>query len=193
MDVDEVFEEIPSPNVNSATNRFDHSFQAPQSSQASALIATPELVSYQSWYADSGATSQDTAELGNHSLESDYHDEGKLAIGNGNKLHITHIGCTEIPFLSSYLCLRNILLVPQIIKSLLSISLLSADNEVFVEFYSNFCLVKDKENHQVLLEGRLEDGLYKLHIPETKNLTKSVILSSVNPSINLTVELNLDE
>ena len=121
-------------------------------------------------------------------MKSDYHGEGKLVVGNGNKLHITLIGHTEIPSLSSHLYLRNILLVPQIKKSLLSIYSLTADNKVFVAFHSNVCLVKDKGDHQVLLEGRLEDELYKLHIPETKNLTKSAIHSSVNPSINSTVE-----
>ena len=126
-------------------------------------------------------------------MKSDYHDENKLAVGNGNKLSITHVGPTEIPFLSSQVYLRNILLVPHIKKSLLSISRLIADNKVFVEFHSNVCLVKDKENHQVLLQGKLEDGLYKLHIPETKNHTKSTVNSSMNPSVNPIVGLNLVE
>ena len=47
------------------------------------------------------------------------------------------------------------------------------DNKVFVEFHSNVCLVKDKKNHQVILQGKLEDGLYKLHILETKSCIKS--------------------
>ncbi|RVX19941.1 hypothetical protein CK203_004466 [Vitis vinifera] len=121
--------------------------------EASAFIATSELVSDQSWYADSGAANHVIAELGNLSMKSDYHDENKLAVGNGNKLSITHVGPTEIPFLSS----------------------------------------QDKENHQVLLQGKLEDGLYKLHIPETKNHTKSTVNSSMNPSVNPIVGLNLVE
>ena len=52
------------------------------------------------------------------SLKSDYHGEGKIVVGNGNKLHITLIGHSEIPSLSSHLYLRNIILVPQIKKSL---------------------------------------------------------------------------
>ena len=82
---------------------------------------------------------------------------------------------------------------PKLKKSLLSISCLTVDNKVFVEFHSNVCLVKDKENHQVLLQKKLEDGLYKLHIPETKNHTKLTVYSSMNPSVNAIVGLNLVE
>ena len=89
-------------------------------------------------------------------MKSEYHGESNLTVGNGNKLPITYIGRTKIPSLSSHLYLRNILLVPQIKKSLLSVSRLTADNKVFVEFHSNVYLVKDKENHQVVLQGKLD-------------------------------------
>ena len=171
---------------------FDHAFQAPQNNQASTLIATPKLVFEQSWYADSGVNNHVIAELGNLSMKSNYHGEDKLVVDNGNKL-ITHVGHTEIPSLSSQLYLRNILLVSLIKKSLLSISRLIADNKVFVEFHFNDYLVKDKENHQVLLQGKLEDGLYKLHIYETKNHTKPTANSFMNPSVNRIIDLNLDE
>ena len=45
-------------------------------------------------------------------MKSDYHGEDKLAVGNGNKLSITHVDCIELLSLSSQLYLRNILLVP---------------------------------------------------------------------------------
>ena len=55
-------------------------------------------------------------------MKSDYHGETNLTFGNGNKFPITHIGHTRIPSLSSHLHLKNILLVPKIKKSLLSVS-----------------------------------------------------------------------
>ncbi|KAL6340340.1 hypothetical protein AAG906_040777 [Vitis piasezkii] len=61
---------------------FDHHFQAPQNNQASTLIATPELVSDQSWYDDSGATNHVIAELGNLLMKSNYHGEDKLVVDN---------------------------------------------------------------------------------------------------------------
>ena len=45
----------------------------------------------------------------------------------------------------------------------------------------------------MLLQGKLEDGLYKLHIPETKNHAKSAVNSSMNPSVNPIVGQNLVE
>ncbi|RVW78106.1 hypothetical protein CK203_049744 [Vitis vinifera] len=50
--------------------------------QASVFIATPELVSDQSWYANSGATNHVTVELENLSMKSDYHGEDKLVVDN---------------------------------------------------------------------------------------------------------------
>ena len=101
-------------------------------------------------------------------MKFNYQGENKLAIGNGNKLLITHVGHTKMLSLSSHLYLGYILLVPHIKKSLLSIFHIIVDNKVFFEFHSNVCLVKNKENYQVLLQGKLEDGLYKLHIPKTR-------------------------
>lgn len=49
---------------------------------------------------------------------------------------------------------------------LLSISKLSADNIVFVEFYADSCFVKDKVTKKVVLQGKLENGLYQLQIPD---------------------------
>ena len=59
----------------------------------------------------SGATSHVTTELENLSMKSDYHGKDKVAVDNGKKLSIAHVGHTEIPSLSSQLHLRNILLV----------------------------------------------------------------------------------
>lgn len=64
--------------------------------------------------------------------------------------------------------LRNVLHVPNIQKNLVKISQLTAENNVFVEFHSNFCLVKEKDTKKVLLHGRLKDGLYLLSKPEAK-------------------------
>ncbi|RVW29258.1 Retrovirus-related Pol polyprotein from transposon RE2 [Vitis vinifera] len=48
-----------------------------------------------------GATSHVTTELENLSMKSDYHGKDKVAVDNGKKLFIAHVGHTEIPSLSS--------------------------------------------------------------------------------------------
>jgi len=47
-------------------------------------------------------------------------------------------------------------------KNLMSVSQLTNDHNVIVEFHSNFCLIKDKVSGQVLFRGTLKNGLYQL-------------------------------
>ena len=56
--------------------------------------------------------------------------------------------------------------MPKITKNLVNISILTADNHIFIEFHSDFCLVKGKTTKNVLLLGRLKDGLYLLTEPQ---------------------------
>lgn len=52
--------------------------------------------------------------------------------------------------------LKDILLVPSITKNLISISKLTTDNNLFVEFVGNVGYVKDLLKKQVLLQGLAE-------------------------------------
>ena len=63
---------------------------------------------------------------------------------------------------SAKIKLKNILRVPQIKKSLVSISKLTLDNDVYVEFHVDHCVVMDNQTEQVLVQGILENGLYVL-------------------------------
>jgi hypothetical protein len=46
------------------------------------------------------------------------------------------------------------------IKILISISRLTLDNHLIVEFHKTDCVIKDEKTWQVLLEGGLSNGLY---------------------------------
>ena len=79
---------------------------------------------------------------------------------NGNRLHISHVGSSTLKISGSVpLLLKNVLHVPDIAKNLISISKLTHDNDVLVEFFPVSCCVKDKTG-QVILQGALKDGLY---------------------------------
>lgn len=52
------------------------------------------------------------------------------------------------------------LCVPTIVKNLLSVSQLAQDNAIFIEFYGDHCLFKDKVMGRRLLRGELSNGLY---------------------------------
>jgi len=58
--------------------------------------------------------------------------------------------------------LPNVLHVPNMKKNLISVSQLTRDRDLVVEFNSSSCLIKDKNIGEVLLQGCLKDGLYRL-------------------------------
>lgn len=103
----------------------------------SAFIASPYHGQDYEWYFDSGASNHVTHQ--NEKLQDLSESNGKnsLLVGNGNRLRILGSGSTELNKLN----LHNVLYVPEITKNLLSISKLTADNNVIVEFHANYCYV----------------------------------------------------
>jgi hypothetical protein len=81
----------------------------------------------------------------------------KLCVGDDKGLEISHIGSSSLFITSFSLQFNNILHVPAISKSLLSISQLLADNNVSVVFNSNSCFIMDLASNQVLFQVRLSD------------------------------------
>ena len=144
-------------------HRMDENFQATSptnnnnSYKTTIYMATPKTVIDPSWYVDSGATNHVIIEMNNLSLKNLYEGQIKLMIGNGISLHITHIGhlYLPIPHVKS-LHIKNTFRVPKIIKNLSSIPKLTTDNHIFIEFLSDFFLVKDKTTKNMLLRRRLK-------------------------------------
>ena len=141
----------------------------------------------QNWYVDSGATNHVTSDLQNLSIQQDYKGKGKLTVGNGSQLNISHIGDIFLHSSSSQkpLILHNTLHVPDITKNLISISQFTKDNNVVIEFFSDCCLVKDKATKITLLEGVLKKGLYQLNLSKSKSKSRVQVQPSVsgyNPS-----------
>ena len=63
-------------------------------------------------------------------------------------------------FTSKLLSLNHLLHVPSITKNLLSVSKFAKDNVVYFEFFPNFCYVKDQASKEILMAGRVKNGLY---------------------------------
>jgi len=79
--------------------------------------------------------------------------------------------------------LHNLLHVPTINKNLLSMSHFARDNGVFFEFFPNHCCVKNQVIKQIILQGRIHEGLYvfpTLHKP----LRSSVNATSYNSTVH---------
>lgn len=67
------------------------------------------------------------------------------------------------------LTLKHLLHVSSITKNLLSVSQFAKDNKVFFEFFPNYCCVRDQATHNILMQGRLEGGLYVFDPPHVYN------------------------
>ena len=93
-----------------------------------------------------------TNSLGNLSINSEYQGKNKLAIGNGEKLLISHIGYSALPTYDphKYITLTDILYVHDITKNFINISKLLHDNDVDVEF--QFFFIKDKRQGKILVK-----------------------------------------
>uniref|UniRef100_A0A803PYD1 Retrovirus-related Pol polyprotein from transposon RE1 n=1 Tax=Cannabis sativa TaxID=3483 RepID=A0A803PYD1_CANSA len=165
-------------------NRFDESYmgQPPPSefnysqdkqNPMSVLVATPQTLSDDSWYADSGATNHLTPDSDKLKNKVEYGGKEQMIVGDGTKLSIKHIGSNvlNIPD-SKCLILKDLLHVPSITKNLISISSLTSDNDVSVEFFSDFCCVKDQTTGKVVLQETLKDGLYQFPSQTVNNISR---------------------
>ena len=83
-------------------------------------------------------------------------------MGNGQGMKIKHWGHSVLISNTSnaYFHLHNLLHVPSIKKILVSVLQFAKDNKVIFEFHSNHCLVKSPATKEILLHGKIEDGLY---------------------------------
>ena len=109
-----------------------------------------------------------TNNLGNISINSEYQGKNKLAVGNGEKLLISHIGYSALPTYDphKHIALTDILYVPDITKNIISISKLLHDNHIDVEFQKSVYFIKDKRQGKILVKRVARDGLYELmHLP----------------------------
>ncbi|KAL2472332.1 Uncharacterized protein Adt_40468 [Abeliophyllum distichum] len=122
-----------------------------------------------------------------------------MIVGNGTLLQISHVGYKEFNIESDKsLVLKKLLHVPRIQKNLMSVSKLTTDNNVSVEFFPNGCVVKDLPTNKALVQRKLEDGLYQLNLPNSRppntssfnhhqsNITHNLLNTSLNHTTNST-------
>lgn len=88
-----------------------------------------------SWYVDSGATANITADLEKLSTRDKYNGMEQIHTASGAGMSIKHIGQSTVHTLNRDLHLKNILQVPSTKKYLISIHKFTSDNDVFLEFH----------------------------------------------------------
>ncbi|GKV12750.1 hypothetical protein SLEP1_g23864 [Rubroshorea leprosula] len=124
-----------------------------------ANFATTSTSKKGDWCIDSGASDHVTPDLANLALHSEYDRPDELLIGDGSGLTISHVGHTTLPTNTKPLTLKNVLCVPHAPCNLISVSKLCRNNNVLIEFHSEYFLVKDRTMGVTLLRGPNQHGV----------------------------------
>lgn len=110
---------------------------------------------------DSSASAHITNDPANIDHAHQSYGKNEVIVGNGEKLVIKHTRSSSLPCKSQKLKLNGVLHAPQVTKNLISVSRLTSDDNILVEFDSLGCCVKDKATGKILLRGTLKEGLYE--------------------------------
>lgn len=113
-----------------------------------------------SWWPNLGATHHVYQNVAGLDASVPYSGKSSLLMGNGASTKIHSVGNTVLSTPNKLLHLSNVLCVPSIRKNLISVSQFASDNNVFFEFHSSHCVIKDAQTQEVLMRGQVRDGLY---------------------------------
>ena len=105
------------------------------------------------WFSDTGASNHIIGYPGNLHPLTPYHGSDGVMVGNGHTLPITHIGETTLSIGSSSIHLKDVLLVLDIKKDLLSVSKLTTDYPLIFEFDGHHFVIKDKTTNKTIAKG----------------------------------------
>ena len=139
-------------------NRFDNAYQSPAA--FASLRVTDE--SGREWYPDSGATIHVTSSTQNLQSSHPYEGTDAVMVGDGAYLPITHVGSSTITSSSGNIPLNDVVVCPEIKKSLISVSKLCEDYPCGVYFDVNVVYVIDLTHQRVVAKGPRVKGLYTL-------------------------------
>lgn len=111
---------------------------------------------------DSRYTHHLTSKMENLGLHSEYTGPEEVTLRDGKSIPISRIGSNIISVDSNKYKLDNILHGPASSSNLLSVLQFTNSNDVSVEFFPNFFIIKDLHMKQELHKGITKDGLYQL-------------------------------
>lgn len=103
-----------------------------------------------------------TNDLGHLSISSKYTDRGKIHMGNGTGLPISHIGHNSFVSNSQVLHQKIFFMFPQLLR----ISFLFLNFVLIITFSLHF-IPPLGITKRVLLEGAVDEGLYKFNSSKT--------------------------
>ena len=149
-------------------HRFDNSYQYEDLPMALATMRITDVTDHQGheWIPDSATSAHVTNSRQVLQHSQPYHGSDSIMVADGNFLPITHTGSGSITSSSGKIPLKEVIVCPDIAKSLLSVSKLTSDYPCSVEFDADSVRINDKATKKLLAMGRTRDGLYCLEDPK---------------------------
>ncbi|CAL9025198.1 unnamed protein product [Prunus brigantina] len=136
-------------------HRSNYAYQgSPPPSSLTAMAAQASFSPDAVWIADSGASHHMVPHMTTMHTVKPCTSAENVVVGNGEGLHIAHIGKSHIPTASSILTLSKVLHVPQLTANLLSVYQLCHDNNCRMIFDTSGFLIQDKVTNKKLLQGK---------------------------------------
>ncbi|PKU87036.1 Retrovirus-related Pol polyprotein from transposon TNT 1-94 [Dendrobium catenatum] len=151
-------------SAQSCWHRLDLQYKPTIKNTNTALLASSDTTEA-NWFLDSGASSHLTNSLDNLSMSKPYLGSDNVTIGDGNSVSIAHAGAGILPTPSRKLRLSQIFHTPTLKYNLLSISQLTKDNFISINFDPSGFTLKDLATQEILLQGPSKDGLYAVPMP----------------------------
>jgi histone deacetylase 1/2 len=133
--------------------RFDTTFIGAQEKNKSASTTETSYGVDTNWYVNTGATDHITSELEKLTVRDKYHGNEQVHTTSGSGIKISYVGRSLFHTPDRNLILDKILHVPQANKNLASMHRLVANNNVYLEFYPDHFLIKDRDTKKVLHQG----------------------------------------
>ncbi|KAK1696945.1 hypothetical protein QYE76_013642 [Lolium multiflorum] len=156
------------------------STSTPSFQQTALINALQDMSMHDAWVADSRASAHMTGNQGNllHTRPVPYHTP--VMFGNGDSLPITHIGNSHILSSSRSLPLNDVLVVPNLVKDLLSVRRFTTDNMLAMEFDAYGLSVKDYRTKEVLHRCDSTGDLYPI-VSATPSSSPTAFTSTAVP------------
>ncbi|KAM1741307.1 hypothetical protein ACFX12_011446 [Malus domestica] len=137
---------------------------------------TEQPMSQDAWIIDTGASHHIIADVNTLSQVTPFQGSSTITIGNGTSLSIANTGVTTIKTNSHNLVLNNVLHVPKIARSLLSVQQLCADNHSWFICDENQFFVQDKKTRAILHRGKSRAGqLFQIPVVKHSRGAQSVV------------------
>jgi hypothetical protein len=124
------------------------------------------------WVMDSGATAHIASDPGMlHSSRPS--SSSFVTVGNGSTMPTSHIGHVSLPSSAHSFSLNNVLIVPNLVKNLISIRRFSTDNSCSIEFDPFGFSVKDLHTKVEIIRCNSSGNLYNFY-PQAANHSDGV-------------------